>query len=375
MDKTIKQTFDINAENNNQVKLDVKLYSQDVNSAVFEFDFTNNGEALVLDESYKSDVLCIFRNTNRKVIDTINITDGKLVYKFNTGLIDSWDTIDAYIYLYKDDVKVDVSSFSFKVDKSEIDDVISELKVYYVQDLDVLKSEYKELLDDVLEEFDTKEQEALESIQLKKTNFEDFIEQSKTTISDSVTVFNSNLDQELDSGKSKIEQILSTLEGLKSDLENSNSEYKGTINSTIDDLKAYISESKAGLNTSIDSLIENGQLNIEDGVKQIDVKSESAKSEIDKLIKTAKTYISAATQDSDNAKKMAVFSMNADTSYVTTMKDQTVNTILAKPETLNPNITKAKSDISLKVTDVSNAATTAINEINKILAEVRNSAK
>ena len=142
MDKEIVQNFDINATNKKQVRLDAKIYSQDIESAVFHLSFSDNGTELNLDDSYIVTILSVFRDSGRKLLVDATIVDGEALFTFDNRLITNWDVVDSYVYLKKGIQTVDVNSFSFKVDVSKIDSVISDIKVYYIEDLEDLKAEY-----------------------------------------------------------------------------------------------------------------------------------------------------------------------------------------------------------------------------------------
>ena len=82
MDKEIVQNFDINATNKKQVRLDAKIYSQDIESAVFHLSFSDNGTELNLDDSYNVTVLSVFRDSGRKLLVDTPIVDGEAVFTF-----------------------------------------------------------------------------------------------------------------------------------------------------------------------------------------------------------------------------------------------------------------------------------------------------
>ena len=153
MDKEIVQNFDINATNKKQVRLDAKIYSQDIESAVFHLSFSDNGTELNLDDSYVVTILSVFRDSGRKLLVDAPIVDGEALFTFDNRLITNWDVVDSYVYLKKGIQTVDVNSFSFKVDVSKIDSVISDIKVYYIEDLEDLKAEYIKKMESINKEY------------------------------------------------------------------------------------------------------------------------------------------------------------------------------------------------------------------------------
>lgn len=155
MEKIIKQTFNVDAETKNRTVLAVKLFSQDVETVQFLTEFTQNGELIDLSDGYSVKTLFIFRESGRKVLVNSEIKEKQAVIVFDNRLITEWDVIDAYVYLYKGEQSVDVNSFSFKVDISKIDSVVSDVKTYYIEDIEDVKKEYTKLLNDYLDSLPT----------------------------------------------------------------------------------------------------------------------------------------------------------------------------------------------------------------------------
>ena len=153
MDKNIIQKFDISSEDKKQIRLNAKIYSQDINSAVFELSFSDKGVDIILDDTYEVTVLSLFRNSERKVFVDTKIEKGIATFTFDNRLITDWDIIDSYVYLKKGDQTVDVNSFSFKVDVSKIDQVVSDIKIYYIEDLKDVKAEYIKEIDGIKKDY------------------------------------------------------------------------------------------------------------------------------------------------------------------------------------------------------------------------------
>lgn len=153
MDKNIIQKFDISSEDKKQVRLNAKIYSQDINSAVFKLSFSDKGVDIILDDTYEVKVLSLFRNSERKVLVDAKIGKGIATFTFDNRLITNWDIIDSYVYLKKGDKTVDVNSFSFKVDVSKIDQIVSDVKIYYIEDLEDIKAEYIKEIDGIKKDY------------------------------------------------------------------------------------------------------------------------------------------------------------------------------------------------------------------------------
>ena len=162
MRKTIKHEFNINPQKKDRAELDVKLYSEDHLNSSFEFTFNDEaGAKIALDETYKVEVMAVFRDTNRTVYSRAEIADGKAIYKFDTTLIDNdrTDYVDVYVYLKHEEMIADTGAFSFKVVRSAIDAKISDIKKYYIENLDGVQKEYLAKFEEAKKAYEAKMQE------------------------------------------------------------------------------------------------------------------------------------------------------------------------------------------------------------------------
>ena len=167
MRKTIKHEFNINPQNKQRADLDVKLYSEDHLNSSFEFTFNDEaGAKIALDETYKVEVMAVFRDTNRTVYSRAEIADGKAIYKFDTTLIDNdkTDYVDVYVYLKHEDMIADTGAFSFKVVRSAIDAKISDIKKYYIENLDGVQKEYLAKFEEAKKAYEAKMQEHIDHL-------------------------------------------------------------------------------------------------------------------------------------------------------------------------------------------------------------------
>lgn len=167
MRKTIKHEFNINPQKKDRAELDVKLYSEDHLNSSFEFTFNDeSGAKIALDETYKVEVMAIFRDTNRTVYSRAEIVDGKAVYKFDTTLIDNdrTDYVDVYVYLKHEEMIADTGAFSFKVVRSAIDAKISDIKKYYIENLDGVQKEYLAKFEEAKRAYEAKMQEHIDHL-------------------------------------------------------------------------------------------------------------------------------------------------------------------------------------------------------------------
>lgn len=167
MRKTIKHEFNINPQSKQRTELDVKLYSEDHLNSSFEFTFNDEaGAKIALDETYKVEVMAVFRDTNRTVYSRAEIADGKAIYKFDTTLIDNdkTDYVDVYVYLKHEDMIADTGAFSFKVVRSAIDAKISDIKKYYIENLDGVQKEYLAKFEEAKKAYEAKMQEHIDHL-------------------------------------------------------------------------------------------------------------------------------------------------------------------------------------------------------------------
>ena len=167
MRKTIKHEFNINPQKKDRAELDVKLYSEDHLNSSFEFTFNDEaGAKIALDETYKVEVMAVFRDTNRTVYSRAEIADGKAIYKFDTTLIDNdrTDYVDVYVYLKHEEMIADTGAFSFKVVRSAIDAKISDIKKYYIENLDGVQKEYLAKFEEAKKAYEAKMQEHIDHL-------------------------------------------------------------------------------------------------------------------------------------------------------------------------------------------------------------------
>lgn len=167
MRKTIKHEFNINPQKKDRAELDVKLYSEDHLNSSFEFTFNDeSGAKIALDETYKVEVMAVFRDTNRTVYSRAEIVDGKAIYKFDTTLIDNdrTDYVDVYVYLKHEEMIADTGAFSFKVVRSAIDAKISDIKKYYIENLDGVQKEYLAKFEEAKKAYEAKMQEHIDHL-------------------------------------------------------------------------------------------------------------------------------------------------------------------------------------------------------------------
>lgn len=352
MEKTIKQAFDISAERNILKRNDVKIFSQDVNSAIFDFSFTDDGQELKLDESYSADILFVFRESGRKILDHIKITDDKLRYTFRADLIDTWDIVDAYLYLYKDDVKVDVAEFNFKVDRSESDNVFKDLKMFYVNDVDSLREEYKSLLDILIDEMELKKETASNDIDTATAKYLQDVADIKSTLGDSTDGLQEKIQSLIDDQDKKATEFRKNIDNKVGLLKWAYDEFFDNANESMAEFNSEVASSKAIMVNILNDLKSNGNESIDGVLKSISDKASGvtgnanyANNEINKSLEKLQDNVDKVMADVSNENRLATLSIQADKKFVTSQKDQAVSSIIYAPIQVDSEAKKAITNI------------------------------
>ena len=152
--KKIQQTYKISANAKRNEKLDIKIYSHDINSVQFEFDLTDKDDiSIELSQDYKVKVLSVFKNSKTTAIEDLVIEGNKILWVFNSNLISREDEVHSYLYLMDGEKRTDITSFRFSVELSEIDKnptLYQEGRQFYISNLENLEEEYRTRLEQLL---------------------------------------------------------------------------------------------------------------------------------------------------------------------------------------------------------------------------------
>ena len=156
--KKIQQTYEISASAKRDKKLDVTVYSHDINSVQFEFDLIDlEDKSLELSADFQPKVLSVFKNSTTTAIEDLEIRDNKIYWVFNSDLISRADEVHSYLYLIDGDKRFDVTSFKFGVELSEIDknpELYREGRQFYISNLENLEEEYRTRLEQLLDDME-----------------------------------------------------------------------------------------------------------------------------------------------------------------------------------------------------------------------------
>lgn len=145
--KNIGLNLDINAKKRVEGNIDIKLYSKDVGTGVFEFTFVDeNNIKIELDETYSARVMLKTNYNYKTYITDVEIVDGVAKFVFPHGFITESGIITLYLYLTKDDKTSDVAAISFNVYRSEIDDVATDVITTYDKNYEDILANFEEYI-------------------------------------------------------------------------------------------------------------------------------------------------------------------------------------------------------------------------------------
>lgn len=147
--KNIDLNLNINAKKRVEGNIDVKLYSKDIGTGVFEFTFLNEkNQKIELDSTYSSRVMLKFNETESVYIAEAEIVEGIARFVFPNNFITHSGLVTLYIYLTKDDKTSDVAAITFNVYKSEIDEVAKDVIAVYDKNYEDILTEFEQALVD-----------------------------------------------------------------------------------------------------------------------------------------------------------------------------------------------------------------------------------
>lgn len=347
--KNIKQTFDLESNSNQSNKLDVKILTSDRNSTKFQFEFKKGNDELVLDDTYKVEVLGIFRNTNRKFLTKTTVNEGIAEFIFNSNLIDAWDIIDCYVYLKKDDEEIDVSSFSFKVDVSEIDSVVTDLKTYYVDSVDTMIAELKGYISDLKEQ---NESDQVTIIAKLKASAENIL----SDLSQNVLEKNTYINEENEKLTDLYNHTNEMIELSQKELEDKGKVFQDSLKSIADGIDQEVVERINEIDNYTEQAKDLMNTYESEVLKQKDV-----------VINDIKGYEKSVKE----SKNLAELNIKADSFYIDNLKDNISEIINEKPLELNSTISKVKVKIENRPIELDSYLRSAKLEIEKTVSDFK----
>lgn len=125
MYKTQKIKLCLNSCEHRLNKQTLTLYSYDINNNIIEIKIVDEEDDLIKLSNYNVEILSVFSNSKKKWSHVPKIEDDKILFTFDTGLIDRDETVKCHVYISKlyDDGSIesaDVAVFDFRVRLSQI---------------------------------------------------------------------------------------------------------------------------------------------------------------------------------------------------------------------------------------------------------------
>lgn len=327
MNKNFPYVVDI-SKNKKPIIMDAKIFSQDKNSAYFSFAFKQDGLPIRIDDTYSAKVMCIFRSSGRVYIENLTTEEDIFKFKFNSTLIDSWDVVDAYLYLYQDDIEVDCLAFTFKVDVSKIDEIISDIRTYYVTDIETIREDYEKKLEGLLTALKDEDKGYKEDVALLQKEYQQLLSDKSN---DAIDHFNTHVD----SIDSAAERSLDLIEQWETE---------------VDQLYWY---AKSSIAQNI-ALIDDGKESIQKIIDDFRREVVSFTNDLNKETQVASAEITRITKEATSAKDLAVFNISADQKYVSTIKNN-VTLEFFNLETQVADLKKRADALGLVISSMENA--------------------
>lgn len=146
--KNIPIDLYVNARKRVEGTIDVKLGSKDIGTGVFEFSFINEkNQKIVLDDTYSSKVMLKFKDSDNTYIEDASILDGVVRFVFPHEFIYTSGLVTLYVYLTRLEKTSDVAAITFRVYRSEIDNVAKDVISFYDKNYEDILAEFKGRLD------------------------------------------------------------------------------------------------------------------------------------------------------------------------------------------------------------------------------------
>lgn len=218
-----------------------KFKSQDINSVEFHLAF----DGAELNESHKVVVHCKFKKSDSVLTEVAIVAEGKAIFKFDARYITQKEEVHCSVYVSKGDQSIDVRTFVFEVELSEIDK--GSLRVAEVYD-----ANYQKLLGD----FKTGGQMAISQFEISADNkISSKLSEIDIKGNQAIEDFNATADESLDVKLGDISQMADT----------ALSETANAFNESADEvLQAKIAEFEARGDTAVNQFRADGDTTIGD---------------------------------------------------------------------------------------------------------------
>lgn len=149
MQEYIDLTIDFGNRNDriNGITLD-RVTTRSYDTAIkFRIEIINH----TLDDTYDVKILSKYHKSGLSVMttlgDSLEITDGKLIYTPKVNLITEADYVRNFLYLSKDGLGLDMAQFNYQVDVSQIGEITLDIRQAYDESYETLITEFEQALE------------------------------------------------------------------------------------------------------------------------------------------------------------------------------------------------------------------------------------
>jgi len=140
----------VDIRKNNTQSLGVTLMSRDINNYSFYLRVLQNGELLVMDDSYEVEVLSLFTASKSKLLTKGTIKSHYVDWQFDPAYISKSEVVKNYVYVRKNGVllvSADANCFIFNVGLSAIDKDAGRVAEVYDENYQRYLDEFKGVAD------------------------------------------------------------------------------------------------------------------------------------------------------------------------------------------------------------------------------------
>ena len=141
----------VDIRKNNTQSLGVTLMSRDINNYQFYLRVLQDGELLVMDDSYEVEVLSLFTTSKSKLLTKGTIKSHYVDWQFDPSYISKSEVVKNYVYVRKDGellISADANCFIFEVGLSAIDKDTGRVAEVYDENYENVLADYSGALDD-----------------------------------------------------------------------------------------------------------------------------------------------------------------------------------------------------------------------------------
>ena len=140
----------VDIRKNNTQSLGITLMSRDINNYQFYLRVLQDGELLVMDDSYEVEVLSLFITSKTRLLTKGTIKSHYVDWQFDPSYISKSEVVKNYVYVRKDGellISADANCFIFEVGLSAIDRDNHRVAQFYDENYERYLDEFKDVAD------------------------------------------------------------------------------------------------------------------------------------------------------------------------------------------------------------------------------------